>query len=84
MIIKENPKLFIYFDFLECECAIVSLGVHIKIGIAKITDNSATPIHKSFQCKPKSPKIVTRIDDITIPKPTPIKCEVLSDFFPNA
>ena len=84
MVIKENPKSFLYFEFTEYECCKVSSGVYIKIGIAKITDNSATPIHNSFQWKPKSPKIVTKIEDITIPKPTPIKCEVLSDFFPNA
>ena len=60
------------------------MGVYIKIGTAKITDNTATPIHKSSQWKPNSPKNVTRMEDMTIPKPTPMKCEVLSDFFPNA
>ena len=54
------------------------------MGTAKITDNTATPIHKSSQWKPNSPKNVTRMEDMTIPKPTPMKCEVLSDFFPNA
>jgi len=43
-----------------------------------------TPIHNSFQINPKLPKIEINIEEKTIPKPTPIKCEVLNDFFPKA
>ena len=53
------------------------------MGIANTIDKIVTPIHKSFQANPKFPKRDTKIEDKTIPKPTPIKWEVLSDFFPS-
>ena len=44
---------------------------------AKIIDKLVTPIHKSSQWKPNSPKNVTRMEDITIPKPTPMKLSLI-------
>ena len=37
MVIKENPKLFLYLKVWEYDCFKVSFGVFIKIGTAKIT-----------------------------------------------
>ena len=41
--------------------------------IAKIIDKIVTPIHNLSHSKPKLPRTDTRIDDKTIPRPTPIK-----------
>ena len=53
------------------------------MGIANIVDKKVTPIHKSYEANPKFTKRDTKIDDKTRPQPTPIKWEVLSDFFPS-
>ena len=50
-----------------------SSGVLTKIGMAKIIDKIVTPIHNSSHLKPKLPRTDTRIDDKTIPRPTPMK-----------
>ena len=72
------------FDILLGVLKINSFGVYIKIGIVRINDKMKTPTHNSFQINPKLPKIEINIEENTIPKPTPIECEVLNDFFPKA
>ena len=62
----------------------MGLGVNTKTGIARNNAKIVTPNHKSPHTNPRFPKKETKIEDNTIPKPTPIKCAVPRELLPKA